>query len=64
MEQEMIQSKTWYKSKTVWLNALAAAALIIQSQTGFVVNGEAQGAILVIINLILRAITKEQISWK
>lgn len=49
--------KKWYQSKTLWVNALAAVALIVQSQTGFVVSGEVQGAVLVVANLFLRLVT-------
>lgn len=55
--------KTWYMSKTLWLNVIALAALIIQTYTGFVIDIEAQGVLLSVINLILRAITGAPLSW-
>ena len=56
--------KKWYTSKTLWVNAIAAAALILQAKFGFIFDIESQGALLVIVNLILRVITKEEIVWK
>ena len=53
--------KKWYMSKTLWINAIALAALLAQTNTGFIISVEEQGAIIIIINLILRAITKEEL---
>lgn len=58
-----MDSKHWFASKTLWLNILAAAALVIQSFTGFVVSPEVQGAILILLNVILRLVTKSEIVW-
>jgi hypothetical protein len=45
----------------MWFNLIAIVTLIAQSQFGFVINPEEQTAIIVVINLILRAITKEKL---
>ena len=58
-----MENKAWYQSKTLWLNILAAAAGVIQSFTGFVVSPEVQGAVLIILNVILRLVTKSAIEW-
>ena len=55
--------KAFYLSKTFWLNVLAIVALILQSYTGFVLSAEAQVAILGLINIVLRAITSQPLSW-
>lgn len=55
--------KTWYASKTLWLNLIAVIALIVQTQTGFVVNPETQAGLLAVINLVLRAITGVPLAW-
>lgn len=55
--------KKWYLSKTIWANLIALAALGIQTQTGFVVTAELQTGLLVLINLGLRVVTKEEIVW-
>jgi len=57
-------SKKWYLSKTLWVNIIAIAGLIAQAQLGFVMSGEEQVAILAVINLILRVVTKEPLSLK
>lgn len=55
--------KAFYLSKTFWLNVLAIVGLILQSYTEFVLSPEAQVAILGLINIVLRAITNEPLSW-
>lgn len=55
-------TKSWYKSKTLWVNAIALTALIAQGMTGFVVSPAEQAAGIVIINLILRIITNEELT--
>lgn len=50
-------TKPWYKSRTIWFNAIALVALFAQMQTGFVISPDEQGAILMVGNLILRAVT-------
>ena len=56
---EFTRTKAWWKSKTLWVNIIALAVLLIQSQYGFVVSVEEQAALIVIANLVLRAATGE-----
>jgi len=58
------QEKKWYESKTLWVNLLSVIALVVQTQVGFVIDAEAQMALLGVINLVLRAVSKSVISWK
>lgn len=51
--------KKWYHSKTLWVNTIAIVAIIAQAHYGFVINPEEQVGLLAIVNLILRAVTKE-----
>jgi hypothetical protein len=53
--------KKWYKSKTLRVNALAAIAMFVQSEYGFVVAPELQAYLLVVVNMILRTVTSEGI---
>lgn len=55
--------KKWYVSKTVWVNGLALVASLLQAKYGLVMSPELQGVALTVINLILRAYTKEEITW-
>jgi len=55
--------KKWYASKTFWVNALALAATIAQGSYGFVLSPELQGILLTGVNLFLRYVTKEEITW-
>lgn len=55
--------KKWYTSKTMWVNIIATGAIIAQVTTGkVVIDAEAQAAILAVINLVLRMITKTGIN--
>jgi predicted RNase H-like HicB family nuclease len=56
--------KQWYTSKTLWVNGLAFIAMLVQSQTGVIMDAELQIAILAVINLVLRLVTKKEINWK
>jgi len=51
--------KKWMRSKTLWINIIAIAAIVLQAEYGFIVTPELELAALGIINLILRAITNE-----
>ena len=46
-------------SKTLWVNAIAMIALLLQSKLGFVLDAEAQAAALTLINLVLRFFTSK-----
>ena len=55
-----MQTKKFWKSKTVWVNALVAIAVLIQAITGVPwLDAEAQASIIVVANLILRFVTKQ-----
>lgn len=56
--------KPIWQSKTLWVNAIALVALVVQTQTGMVIDPSAQVAILGFVNVILRTITKDAVTWK
>lgn len=56
-------NKQWYASKTLWINIIALVAIILQGFTGFIINPQDQAAILVVINLILRVVTGDEIAF-
>lgn len=57
-------NKKWYLSKTIWANVIATIAIIIQTITGNnVISPEIQGLILTGINIILRIITKHELTF-
>lgn len=51
-------TKIWYKSKTLWTNLIALLTVF-----GLELSGEEATAILAVINLILRLVTREKIVW-
>lgn len=55
-----MDSKRWYASKTLWVNAIALAGMIVQGITGQdFVDTDVQAGGLAFVNLILRAITSK-----
>ena len=55
----MIEKKKWIWSKTLWLNLIAIAGIILQCEYGFVIDAELEFAILGGINIFLRLITNK-----
>ena len=55
--------KKWYASKTIWVNLLALIGSITVAVFGYVISPEIQASILVVLNIILGAVTKENIVW-
>jgi len=57
------EPKPCWKSKTIWTNLIVLIALLIQTQTGFVIGATEQMALLTVINIVLRIVTKESVNW-
>lgn len=55
-------TKKLHQSKTIVVNIIALVAIIVQMQTGFVVSVNEQAAILTVVNIVLRLVTKEAIT--
>ena len=53
-----MEKKKWWKSRTIWTNIFAMVALLSLQQFGFEITPEETGGFLVVVNVILRAITK------
>lgn len=53
--------KSFWKSKTLWANAIALIALGVQTQTGFMIPETYQLAILGVVNMVLRIVTKAEL---
>ncbi len=64
MPTETPQGKSIFTSKTFWVNVLAVLAMVLQAMTGKeLLNMEVQASILAGINIVLRFITKEPVTW-
>ena len=50
--------KKWYKSKTVWTNVIAIVIAL-----GVDLREQEVIAVLALINLVLRIVTKEELTW-
>lgn len=59
----MTNSKKFWQSKTFWVNVLSAAGIVVQTKTGFVIDPATQAVGLTVINGVLRAVTKEPVSF-
>jgi len=59
----IIKGKKWYLSKTVWANAIAVAAILVQYRFGFFIDPGTQAIILAGVNQWLRKISTEPIVW-
>lgn len=56
--------KKWYNSKTLWTNVVMLAGAVVLNTTGKdILTPEVQVAIITVINVILRVVTKEEITW-
>lgn len=53
--------KKWYLSKTLWINVIAIAGIILRAEYGYTITPEGEIIILGAINLLLRLITKEKL---
>lgn len=61
---DSVDGTSWYLSKTLWVNAIALVAMIVQGVTGkIVISMELQVTILAVVNMILRLVTKQPIVW-
>ena len=59
-----MNNKKWYLSKTVWINVIATAGITAQAITNKeILSPELQLMFLSVINLILRSVTKDNITW-
>ena len=59
-----MDSKSIFASKTFWVNAVSLVAMVIQGITGKEIIGlELQASILAGVNIILRFITKQPVTW-
>ena len=59
-----MDSKSIFVSKTFWVNLIAIAAMTAQGLTGKeIIPLEMQGTILGAVNVVLRLITKQAVTW-
>jgi hypothetical protein len=52
-----------WRSKTLWVNVLAAIGLFASAQFGYTLSAENTGIALAAINSVLRAVTNEPLEW-
>ena len=57
-----MDSKVWWKSKTLWVAFIALVASLAQAKWGLVIDPATQGIVLSIIMILLRLDTKESVT--
>lgn len=55
--------KSWFKSKTLWVNVLSIVTIVAGSEFGYVITPETQVYILSAVNFALRFVTSEPVEW-
>jgi len=55
--------KAFWLSKMFWVNVLAVLLAVVSYVVGFEIPAEVTMAVLGVINVILRAVTKQELSW-
>lgn len=58
-----MEAKSVWLSKIFWVNNIATIAMVVQHYTGYVIDPAAQVLILATINMVLRFITKQPVTW-
>lgn len=58
-----MEQKKWYTSKTLWANLVSVAGVFTAQFFGFEIGAEKAMAILGVINMVLRFVTKSEIVW-
>jgi|LakMenE01Jun11ns_1017448.scaffolds.fasta_scaffold5962342_1 hypothetical protein len=56
--------KSIWKSKTFYVNLIAMISFLIQHKYGYVVDEAMQMQVLTVVNILLRTISSEGVSWK
>lgn len=59
-----MDGKPWWASKTLWVNFIAIANLVVRARFGYALKPEEEVLILGIINAVLRVVTREPLAWK
>lgn len=62
-ETQIVEKKSFWTSKTFWVNILSALGIAVQTQTGFIIDPATQALGLTAVNTALRAVTKSPINW-
>jgi len=58
-----VLGKEWWRSKTLWANAIAVVAVVFKEQLGFEMTTEMTVELLAGINVVLRLITTEAVGF-
>ena len=54
----VVENKEWWKSRTLYANVVMAIGLAITQFTDLTMNAEESGAVIIVVNLVMRVITK------
>lgn len=59
---EVVENKPFWASKTIWANLLTFAALFLQSHLGLSLDATEQTAIIAVVNLVMRFLSKGKVT--
>lgn len=57
-----METKKWYLSKVLWVNAIAFVGVITSKVYGYELSADETASILALINIVLRGLTKQPLS--
>lgn len=60
---DQLAGKPFWLSRTFWVNTLALLAILAQTHWGFIIGAEYQALALTLVNLVLRKITNQAVTW-
>ena len=55
-------TKRWWQSKTIFVNVVALIGVVLAQTTGVVLSAEETAGVLAVVNLILRVVTKSELT--
>lgn len=59
-----IQIKKWYLSKTIWSNLVMGVLVLAMPKLGVVITEDVLAGVFMIVNIILRTVTKDKLELK
>jgi len=59
-----MEGKKWYLSKTIWTNFVMGVLVLAVPKLGAIVTPEVLGGVFMVVNMLLRVVTKDKLQLK